>query len=157
MAIQRRHKGPVGAEPLCVYDAIVQAWAAQTSTPPPVTGRVRGALANKPFFIASWRAGSPVWNTDDTRALATDIATTLQLDPREFGGKSFRIGGATDWRAKLGADSERLIKQRGRWKSDIALAYQRSLVEQHLQSSVDVGDVSGADLEALCPGWVQRA
>jgi len=170
IAIRRRHTGPLGAEPLCVYDAIIAAWRAQSSTPPPQVGRVTGRLANRPFFTAPWRAhicvskvgqaccpSVPVWNTEDTRALACLIARTLELDPSEFGGKSFRIGGATDWRAKLGADSERLIRQRGRWRSDVALAYQRSLVEQHLESSVAVGDISSADLEAVCPGWVQRA
>lgn len=148
---------PRGSDPMCVYDAIVAAWEAQTDQPFPSVGRVTGPLADVPFFRCSWKRGSPVWNTDDTRALAMAMATALGLDPSEFGGKSFRIGGATDWRAKLGADSERLIKQRGRWKSDIALAYQRSLAQQHLEASVAVGDVSSADMEALCPGWVQPA
>jgi hypothetical protein len=85
------------------------------------------------------------------------MAVALGLDPTEFGGKSFRIGGATDWRQKLGPDAERLIKQRGRWKSDIALCYQRALVGQHLDASVAVGDADGADLEGVCPGWIQPA
>ena len=89
-------------------------------------------------------------------ALATRMAKALGLDPSEFGGKSFRIGGATDLRSLLGADSERIIKQRGRWHSDVALAYQRALARQHLSASSAVADVDESDLEALCPGWAQR-
>jgi 16S rRNA (cytosine967-C5)-methyltransferase len=73
------------------------------------------------------------------------------------GGKSFRIGGATDWRDIFGADAERVIKQRGRWQSDIAFLYQRALAETHLRGSAAVADADHADLESLCLGWVQPA
>ena len=42
------------------------------------------------------------------------------FDPKEMGGKSFRIGGATDMREALGDSSQLLIMQRGRWAMDIA-------------------------------------
>ena len=113
-------------------------------------------LAAGPFFTSS-RRGSPVWSTDDTRALAQKMAIALEEDPSEYGGKSFRIGGATDWRDVFGADAERIITQRGRWHSDVALIYQRALAGAHLRGSVAVGDAQGADLESLCRGWVQPA
>jgi hypothetical protein len=155
MTIRRRQHGPIGADPLCVYDAIAIAWQAVLGSPPPTEGRVQGPAAQIPFFRCLWKHGGPVWDTEDTRDLARRMAISLGLDPNEFGGKSFRIGGATDWRQKLGADSERLIRQRGRWLSDIALCYQRALARQHLDASAAVADAEGADLEALCPGWAQ--
>jgi len=156
MAVQRRCRGALGSDPLCVYDAIVLAWRLTAGTAPPAKGRAHGALALRPFFTSS-RRGSPVWSTDDTRALAQKMAIALEEDPSEYGGKSFRIGGATDWREVFGADTERILVQRGRWHSDVALVYQRALVGAHLHGSVAVGDTQGADLESLCRGWVQPA
>ena len=75
-----------------------------------------------------------------------------------YGGKSFRIGGATDWRAVLGeSKAERIIRQRGRWDSDIHKIYERALAHEHLSGSAAVGGASGAELEALCAGWAQPA
>ena len=54
---------PRGSDPMCVYDAIVAAWEAQTDQPFPSVGRVTGPLADVPFFRCSWKRGSPVWNT----------------------------------------------------------------------------------------------
>ena len=82
----------------------------------------------------------------------------MGLDPADFGGKSFRIGGATDWRAVAGfADATRVIKQRGRWASDIQAIYERALASEHLSGSAAVGGACGEDLESLCPGWAQPA
>ena len=154
MAIQRRSHGALGADPLCVYDAIVLAWRARAGSAPPTIGRATGPLASRAFFVG--RSGT-VWDTEDTRQLARRMAAALGLEPSEFGGKSFRIGGATDWRDVFGADAQRIITQRGRWHSDIALLYQRALAEAHLRGSAAVGDAAGADLESLCRGWVQPA
>ena len=155
MPVRRRSFGPIGHDPMCVYDAIVMAWAAQAGSPPPAFGRTSdAALAKRPFFTG--RRGR-VWSTEDTRDLARSVATALGLDPAEFGGKSFRIGGATDWRDVFGCDAERIITQRGRWASDIAALYQRALAESHLRGSASVADAAHADLESLCRGWVQPA
>ena len=130
------------------------AWRALAHSEPPQLGRATGPLATRAFFTS--RSGA-VWDTNDTRRLAQKMATALSLQPAEFGGKSFRIGGATDWRDVFGADAERIIKQRGRWHSDIAHLYQRVLVGAHLTGSAAVADAAGADLEALCRGWTQPA
>ena len=127
---------------------------AQVGREPPTAGRATGPLALRPFFLGP--RGDP-WTTDDTRRLAMRMAAALGLDPAEFGGKSFRIGGATDWRDVFGADAERIITQRGRWHSDIAHLYQRALAGAHLRGSAAVGDAASADLESLCRGWVQPA
>ena len=154
MAIRRRGPGALGADPLCTYDAVVRAWTAQAGSAPPTIGRAQGRLAATPFFIG--RRGA-AWDTNDTRSLAQRMGGWLGIPPSELGGKSFRIGGATDWRDIFGADAERIIKQRGRWMSDVALLYQRALAETHLRGSAAVGDAASADLESLCWGWAQPA
>ena len=155
MAVRRRGSGPVGGDPLCVYDAIARAWELAAGSPPPAEGRTRDPrLAARPFFVGR-RGGA--WDTNDTRDLARRLASALGLAPAEFGGKSFRIGGATDWRDVFGADAERIISQRGRWHSDIARLYQRALAETHLRGSALAGDAAHADLESLCRGWAQPA
>ena len=80
----------------------------------------------------------------------------LGLDASEFGGKSFRIGGATDIAATVGmVKAERLLRERGRWKSDVAFAYKRALATDHLRLSAGMADAQGRDLEAMCAGWCQ--
>ena len=154
MAVRRRSQGARGADPLCTYDAIVMAWVAQTGSEPPATGSVDGPLAAQPFFTA---ADGSVWDTGDTRRLAQAMGAALGIPESEVGGSSLRIGGATDWREVFGADAERIIKQRGRWYSDIGYIYQRALAEAHLRGSAAVGSTCGADLESMCRGWVQPA
>ena len=53
--------------------------------------------------------------------------------------------------------SQAIIRQRGRWCSDVASVYQRALAEEHLRGSAAVGEANGAELEALCSGWSQPA
>ena len=154
---RRRRDGPVGSDPLCTYDAIVLAWTAQAGSPPPSPegasrGRAAEPLASTPFFTGESGAA---WQTSDTRQLAQEMGAALGIPAVELGARSFRIGGATDWREVFGADAERVITQRGRWHSDIGAIYQRALAEAHLRGSAAVGDTVGADLESLCRGWVQ--
>ena len=98
-----------------------------------------------------------MWRTHETRELAQEIAALLGMDPAEFGAKSFRIGGATDWRAVFGpAQAEALIKERGRWCSTVYKVYQRALTEQHLYGSAAAARVRGSrELETLAKGWAQ--
>ena len=155
MPVRRRSNGACGADPMCVYDAIVMAMRARTGRLPPTRGRVQGADALLPLFTG---ARGHTWTTADTRRLAQKLAGLLGLDPSCYGAKSFRIGGATDYRAVYGpAAAERMIRQRGRWWSDIHALYERALAEEHLAGSAAVADATGAELEALCPGWAQPA
>ena len=154
MAVQRRATGDLGSDPLCPYDAIVTAITLRSGKPPPATGRVDAQYRDLQLFV---KLNGKAWDTDDSRRLASAYGKALGADPTEYGGKSFRIGGATDWREILGADAERTTKQRGRWHSDIAHIYQRALANTHLAASARVGSAAGADLEALCRGWTQPA
>ena len=157
MPVRRRETGgELGSDPMDVYDAVVLAIAARIGRLPPALGRVGGAEAMWPLFTRA--RGGGAWRTADTRALARDLAARLGLDPNDFGAKSFRVGGATDWRAVFGPRSaEALIRQRGRWCSDVAAIYQRALANEHLGGSAAVGGAGGAELEALCRGWAQPA
>eukprot|EP00965_Chrysotila_dentata_P149404 4934204-Pleurochrysis_carterae.AAC.1 len=66
------------------------------------------------------------------------MAEACGLNPDEFGGKCWRIGGATDLRDRLGEAGERVIRQLGRWASDVAGVYQRALVDRQLDVSADI-------------------
>jgi hypothetical protein len=156
MPVRRRAAGgELGGDPLDAYDAVVLAVAARLGRMPPTRGRVQGAEALKPLFVT---AKGAKWATADTRRLAQRLAGLIGLDGALYGAKSFRIGGATDYRAVYGpAGAERLIRQRGRWWSDIHAIYERALAEEHLGGSAAVGGADGAELEVLCKGWAQPA
>eukprot|EP00965_Chrysotila_dentata_P114932 3798831-Pleurochrysis_carterae.AAC.1 len=85
------------------------------------------------------------------------MASAIGLDPADFGGKCWRIGEATDLRDLKGEGGRALIKQRGRWQSDVAQVYQRAIVDAQLEASAGIGDASGVELEALRLGWTQPA
>ena len=144
---------------MCAYDAVVLLLRQRLGRTPPALGRVEGADALKPLFTRTARRGSTdEWRTTDTNRLAQDMAAALGLDVSEFGGKSFRIAGATDLAAAFGiSKAEHLIKQRGRWCSTVQRLYERVLAEEHLGASAVIGDAVGRELEALCPGWAQPA
>ena len=63
------------------------------------------------------------------------------------------MGGATDYREILGDSSRHVIKDKGRWGSDVAEIYQRPLLGVQLDASRRVGDAAGADMEGVCAGW----
>ena len=155
-----------------VYDGEVSPWlrladaAADAllrgNTPPAVPTVIIGQDKLQP-----WARGI-VWDCHDhlnCKPVERSTRHTIFPGPRQVdraafrkvASKSFRIGGATDWRDVFGADAERIITQRGRWHSDVAFLYQRALVGAHLRGSAAVGDAQGADLESLCRGWVQPA
>ena len=96
--------------------------------------------------------------TADVRGIVQRMASAAGEDPREFGAKSLRAGGATDLSAAAGWSVERAtaaIKARGRWWSDVYKLYRRALLGEQLDASRAVGDAEGADMEAVCAGWCQ--
>ena len=159
MPVRRRSSvGALGADPMCTYDAVVLAMQQRLGRLPPAVGRVEGAVALTALFTRVPRRGQTcdAWCTTDTNKLAKDMAAALGLDASEFGGKSFRIGGATDIAATVGlVAAERLLRERGRWKSDVAFVYKRALATDHLRLSAGMADAQGRDLEAMCAGWSQ--
>ena len=148
---------PFGADPLCAYDAVRAAWERCVSRVPEAE-RTYGRPSTTPFFRGR---GGAVWTTHDTRRLAQDMAKALE-DPQweEYGGKAFRIAGATDLRAHLGLErASFILRQRGRWSSDVAFIYQRALLGEHLTASAAIaGDGSRSrTLEDTDLGYAQPA
>eukprot|EP00965_Chrysotila_dentata_P067190 2223961-Pleurochrysis_carterae.AAC.1 len=122
----------------------------------PVEERTFGRESRTPLFTGP--DGVTPWTTGDSRRVAKAMATVIGLDPENFGGKCWRIGGgATDLHAVLGEQGAKAIVQRGRWHTDIAQIYQRALADTQLQASAGMGDAGGADMEALFSGWTQPA
>jgi hypothetical protein len=142
---------------MCPYEAVCRLWRARLGEEPPAAGRIAAGhpAAQAPMFVAA--AGRP-WDTGDTRELARRFAAALGIPTSEVGAKAFRIGGATDLQIRLGSEGgQKVIKQRGRWSSDVAAVYQRALAEVHLDASASIGDAQGRELEALIEGWAQLA
>ena len=156
MPICRRYtwrEMPLGGDPTCAYDALYLLWRDRARGVPEAERRYRGGCTT-PFFVGD--DGAP-WCTRDTQRLAKEIAAVLGIAPDEVGGKAFRIGGATDLREVHGDGAQRLIKERGRWASDVAQLYQRALLRTQLDSSAGAGAAVGRDLEEALQGWVQPA
>ena len=150
--------------PLDPYDSILAVWklrchllAPQYRNLPSSGGRApKDASATAPLFV---RPDGLCWRTSDVGALAVSIATAVGIQPLDqVGAKAFRIAAAIDLRAAIGDEySERLLRERGRWFSDITFLYQRALTVAHLDASAAVGVAEGREIEAMCPGWVQPA
>ena len=168
--VPRRHDGPMGSDPLCPYDAAAIAWwlrCAPRGQPFPVDARgwplpdwhltAPPPRPGAPFFTD---ASGTVMDTTYVRNLARRLARLggmPEADVADVGGKAFRIGGATDLRYECGEQGAPLVKQRGRWDSDVAAVYMRPLLGMQLSAAAAVGSVRGAGLEELCAGFAQRA
>ena len=110
--------------------------------------------AHAPLFLTPF--GTP-FTTSDVRAFGRRMAAAAGIPPTAVGGKLMRIGGATDLRDVLGEAGQRVIKQRGRWGSDVANVYQRALTRDLLEASALTGDAEAEEMEATLAGWVQPA
>ena len=166
--VARRHDGPLGADPLCAYDAIAKVYwrkGASAARQAPLAVDPRGkpadgwwlrelppAFFEAPFFTLPSGAG---WTSADSSRLFKRVAVAAGLDPESIGGKAVRIGGSTDAKESTGEAGKAIIKRRGRWASDVAEVYQRELLGIQLDLSAALGDAVGEDLEALCEGWAQ--
>ena len=149
LLIRRRQTAAVsvGDDPLCAFDALLTLFA--LDAPHVACDR----WATTPLFSCS-AAGTAV-DTSTIREDARAIANAAGLDASEVGSTSFRIGGAEDHYDVLGPGSERIIRERGRWHTDIHEIYQRCSATAHLSISAALGDASGISLEALGDGWAQ--
>ena len=142
----------LGYDALDVYDALVRTWRDRCDGVP-VTERTFGRRSSTPFFV---REDGTAWTTADSQALAQEYGAKIGIAAADLGGKAFRIAGATDLRLSAGDGSQRTIRQRGRWGSDVAEVYQRALVGEHLDASFAMGAASHSrDMEELCEGWCQ--
>ena len=63
-----------------------------------------------------------------------------------------------DLQAQLGAENgARIVRERGRWFSDVSYIYSRASAKGQLDASAIMADASGGSLEALVPSWTQPA
>ena len=170
--IGRRHDGAFGADPVCTYDAIALAWWSRRATrgqPFPIDGQGKpldrwwetaseafdAPDMDEPFFT---QPGNMIYNTSYAAKVFKSIARAAGLNDEEVGGKAGRIGGSIDWRQQLGEDgASRVMKQRGRWHSDVSEVYQRPLLTSHLAPSMMIGSNHGASIEDLCADFAQSA
>ena len=132
----------------CAYSAIYALWAWRTSVVP------RERRGQQPLFALPPQTGNdrPVTTAfvRDTVRLTCDV---LGLPRGLYGGSSPRIGGATDLYDLLGISGMRLIKERGRWQSDVAQIYSRASATAHARISTEMIDAEGIDLEAFAGSW----
>ena len=97
--------------------------------------------------------------TADVTEMFREGARALAMDASMMGAPAARIGGATDIFDALLArgvapevaaeQGQRLIRERGRWDSDVGFIYARPSAEAHLAMSVAMGEDCRADLESL--------
>lgn len=116
--IVRRHDGAPGADPACAYDALRVVYNERLRVLP------RGAdLATAPLFVH--HSTGKVYTTADSRRIAKAMAAAAGLDAELAGGSAFRIGSATAIYSQYGEAGQRVLRERGRWHSDIGFIYAR--------------------------------
>ena len=159
-------------DPLCAYSAVVKLLAERKEQVPECTSACKWCKrpegvprpagnpptsckrANAPLFI---KHDGGEYSTEDVRLLGRRMATDAGQNPASFGGKLWRIGGATDYLEVLGANGERILKQRGRWGSDVAFIYARANIADSLEASVNISAADARSIEEMVGGWVQPA
>lgn len=160
MQIRRRAEGNSSADDaLCAYDLLLAAWREDVKLLGEVSAR------DAPIFRTSARGGTTAaYCTSDVRTIVREIASAAGEDAAAFGAHSLRIGGASDFRdlydtsAAAGLEeAKRVLKKRGRWRSDIAFIYARTSLDSSLEASARLADVSGRDIESAFAGWAEPA
>ena len=148
--ISRRDAG-AGDDPRCAYRAILAAWNAREHLVPPAQ------RATEPFFRMP---DGRIATTAHVRTAVRAIATLVGIDPTLVGGKSCRIGGGfalREWCELHGIDAERLLRERGRWRSDIAFIYARMSDRVHLAGSRGIATADTSHATEANAQWVQPA
>ncbi len=168
---QRRAPGP-GEDALRTYTALHAVYLERCAQVPacagvcpwckPAEGAARPG-GNPPAHCA--RAHAPLFVNEDGDALSTQdvkgigrrMATLAGLGEGAVNAKLWRVGGATDLRDTMGMAGAAVIKERGRWSSDIAFIYARALVGQQMDAAAGMADAGDEEVEAMVAGWVQPA
>ena len=125
-----------------------------------------GTLREAPIFRHSAKGGADdAISTNDVCRIVRDVAAAAGEDPADFGGHSLRVGGASDFRDLFDCstagleEAERVLKKRGRWRSDIPVAfiYTRASLATALEASARLAHVDGGDIEASFSAWAEPA
>jgi len=147
--ISKRSSAVTGTDPACPYDAI-RTWFEIRSAQVP-----RSEWKHHPFFLHPHTGKIPT--TKYVGGIAKRMAKLLGIAEENVGGKSWRIAGATDLYDEYGEHARRILKERGRWFTDVAYIYARVSEAAHLEASQRMSRSTGADLESSAPGWSQSA
>ena len=147
-------KQPMGAPSAnitCPYEALLRHLRHRMAVVPP------HLHATSPLFVGP--DGVTAVDTDLMHDVVYDIAMVLGMDAKEFNASALRRGGATDLRDRLGsAAGKQLIKQRGRWETDMDEIYSRASVAEHVAASTALSSAHATlTLEQVVPDWVQPA
>ena len=146
--ISKRSSAPRGTDPSCPYDALLAWWEVRSAAVP------QSEWATPPLFCHPITGKIP--RTKELSTLAKAMGKLLGLPEDAVGGKSWRIAGATDLYDAYQEHAVRLLKERGRWKSDIGYIYARVSEAAHLEASRRMAGATGRDLESSA-GWTQPA
>ena len=167
ITIEPRAPGGGSVDPFCPYLAILAWWSMRTA------GIPSERWDDVPLFIMP---GTHPASTDTTKVftgsqmlpLVRRDAVPAGLPPDEVFGNAYRIGGATDLRDApssavsviagpiIGMEqATRMIKERGRWHSDIYEIYERVSMQEHALASAAITEAGGIDLEQILVGWIQ--
>ena len=144
--VSKRGHTATGADPACPYDAIHAWWAIRSR-------QVPESRWDQEAFFAHPTTGK-ICDTGYVRILARRMGRLLGISEAALGAKSFRIAGATDLYDAHGEYAQRLLKERGRWHTDIAYIYARISESAHLTAARAMANASGVDMEHGA-GWVQ--
>ena len=112
------------------------------------------SIVHQPLFLLP---NGSHWRTADVASLAQRFALLAGLDGSSAGARSFRIKLASDLHATMGSAGERLLKERGRWHSDVFHIYSRTTARSQLEASAALGRAAGVTLEGLGSGYIQPA
>ena len=158
MVVQRRFSYAEVAKDsdhLCTYDAIMRVWPILALSVP------REQWATTMFLrIADVAVEPRLWRpltTTDVASWCVDIATANGMDTSHVGGKSLRMGAASDIWDIYGPEAPDLLKERGRWDSDIGRIYAAVSAEKHGDMSRRIASSTGRDLQSMLRGWRQPA
>ena len=150
--ISRRHHGPLGADQHCPYDAIWAWFQIRVSQLPPCPTGCKHetcAWATEPFFFHEGR----IVNTDYMAKLGKRMGDALNIS--FVGGKWARIGGSTDLLTAMGlVIGQGVLRQRGRWATDMGLIYARISAVLQLEASRRMTTTRELDMSARS-GWAQ--
>ena len=135
---------PRGGDPICAYDAFLTYWEQDCQDVP------QELWASTPLFRDDEGDGV---RAKTVRLDCRAVAVAAGLSPTEFGASSLRVGGAEDIYDVFEEAADSVIKERGRWWTDIHLIYQRASASRHMRVSAAMGEATGISLEAFAEGW----
>ena len=168
----RKRRSAEGPDPLCAYSAVMALHCVRCrevpACPGPCTWCHRQAGTRKPAGrppVGCARANAPLFTGSDGKVLDTKaingiakrMASLAGIPAEAVSARLWRVGGATDLRATLGMAGADMIKERGRWGSDVAFIYARALASQQMDAAAGMAAATGREVEAMVPGWVQPA